>query len=272
MKLTHKDAAEIVKEAFRRVFGRLPTRAERQLLQAVAWLETGYGQHWDNRGAGSNNWGAIQATKIWTGKTFAYVDTRPNDDGTSTPYDQLFRAYDSAADGAADLAKVVFTGGRNPPLGMRDKVSHVYGARGLLVLEPAKRGDAEGFSSGLYDTVYYQGFGRTREERIKHHLLAVNNACNKMALEIKEPLPNGEDPVRPIPVYRRGDWGPDIEIIQRLIDVKDDGRFGPGTEAALKVWQKKNNLKPDGIWGPVCFAVAIDELNSEEVDELRSAA
>jgi len=250
VKLTHKDAAIVLRMAFRNIFSREPTRPERQCLQAVGWLETGYGQHWDSRGAGSNNWGAIQAHEGWSGPTFAYVDTRPNDDGTSTPYKQAFRAYATPTEGAQDLAKVVYSAARKS------------------ALVAAGKGNTHDFSAALYDTVYYQGFGRTREERIAHHLLAVNNACNAMALEIGEPLPDGSEPIKPVPVYRIGSVGDGVRAIQRFLEIEESGTFGSATATALKTWQRAHNLKPDGVWGPVCFHIVETEVTGEDVDAL----
>lgn len=38
-------------------------------------------------------------------------------------------------------------------------------------------------------------------------------------------------------------------IVQRAVGVKDDGKFGSGTEKAVIAWQKKHGLKPDGVIG-----------------------
>lgn len=40
-----------------------------------------------------------------------------------------------------------------------------------------------------------------------------------------------------------------IEFIQKLVGAKVDGKFGPETESKVKVWQKSNGLKDDGIVG-----------------------
>lgn len=39
------------------------------------------------------------------------------------------------------------------------------------------------------------------------------------------------------------------KLVQKVVGVKTDGLCGKETQAAIKVWQKKNNLKADGIIG-----------------------
>jgi peptidoglycan hydrolase-like protein with peptidoglycan-binding domain len=239
----------LVKHALHSMRGAEPSRPECQLVQAVAKLETGYGDHWHGAGIGSNNMGAIQAGGAWHGDTFSYTDTSPNDDGSSTPYVTKFRKYGTPEAGTLDLCKVVLTGGKAP-------------GREKLVAPAAAKGDAHGFSAGLYDTVYYQGFGRTRTERISHHVTAVLNACNAMALALGEPMPDGSDPVAPVHVFKLGDteatW-PGVKNVQRVVGVAEDGAFGPRTLAAVVAWQKKHRLNPDGKFGPVSQKVALEE-------------
>lgn len=51
-------------------------------------------------------------------------------------------------------------------------------------------------------------------------------------------------------VVKKGDKGKDVERIQRALDLTVDGNFGPGTEAAVKGYQKRKDLKADGMVGP----------------------
>jgi hypothetical protein len=51
-------------------------------------------------------------------------------------------------------------------------------------------------------------------------------------------------------LLHRGMEGPEIEELQRSLDIKVDGDFGPLTETAVKVFQRASNLKVDGIVGP----------------------
>jgi peptidoglycan hydrolase-like protein with peptidoglycan-binding domain len=69
-----------------------------------------------------------------------------------------------------------------------------------------------------------------------------------------------------------GSKGENVKILQRFLKLKDDGNFGPRTEAAVKSWQKANKLKDDGIVGPKTWsAMKLDEMvttdNSETITE-----
>lgn len=64
------------------------------------------------------------------------------------------------------------------------------------------------------------------------------------------------------PVLAKGTRGPDVERLQLLLkahgaDIEPDSDFGPKTEAAVKAFQRKHKLKPDGIVGPYTW----DALN-----------
>ena len=44
--------------------------------------------------------------------------------------------------------------------------------------------------------------------------------------------------------------GIDLKKLQEALGLEADGDFGPGTEAAVKAWQRENKCTPDGIAGP----------------------
>lgn len=48
--------------------------------------------------------------------------------------------------------------------------------------------------------------------------------------------------------------GNDVRTLQKKLNIKVDGVFGPTTEKAVKEFQKKNNLSADGIVGPNTWA------------------
>ncbi len=57
-----------------------------------------------------------------------------------------------------------------------------------------------------------------------------------------------------------GDQGPGVRAWQRIVGLgpsKADGKFGPGTDAAVKAWQAAHGIEPDGVIGALCRA-AVD--------------
>jgi len=71
---------------------------------------------------------------------------------------------------------------------------------------------------------------------------------------LPEPIP-AEDSARR-PTTRRGDRGDFVKEIQKKVGaVPVDGIFGSHTEAKVRVFQRENNLFPDGIVGPMTWAV-----------------
>ena len=48
--------------------------------------------------------------------------------------------------------------------------------------------------------------------------------------------------------------GPLVKKLQKILKLKVDGKFGEGTELAVKKWQKKNGLVQDGVVGPDTWA------------------
>ena len=71
-------------------------------------------------------------------------------------------------------------------------------------------------------------------------------------------LLDGKSPPSPIPAadktnrptLRRGDRGDAVKAAQAGLKVTVDGVFGPGTEAAMREFQRGKGLVPDGIVGP----------------------
>lgn len=50
-----------------------------------------------------------------------------------------------------------------------------------------------------------------------------------------------------------------VKVVQLKLGIDQDGDFGPKTEAAVRVFQSKNNLVPDGIIGPKSWLI-LDRL------------
>jgi len=53
---------------------------------------------------------------------------------------------------------------------------------------------------------------------------------------------------------RRGSRGTTVKKMQETLGIDADGKFGSGTEKAVKAYQEKNGLKGDGIVGPNTLA------------------
>ena len=138
------------------------TQSQLYAAMAVACLETWYGEGWTKAcggtGAmiGSNNWGAIQTSlpPCEDGYSRLCIDTHPNDDGSSTKYESCFREYPTPADGALGLLGTLY--------GKRPKV-----------LEAAKRGNMQAVAQAMHDSKYYEGFGKTVQERIDNYAKAL---------------------------------------------------------------------------------------------------
>lgn len=69
----------------------------------------------------------------------------------------------------------------------------------------------------------------------------------------------GVAPLRPLippvdsngkPTLKRGARGDDVVLVQTKLSLSADGKFGPGTEAAVRQFQRQKELVPDGIVGP----------------------
>lgn len=56
------------------------------------------------------------------------------------------------------------------------------------------------------------------------------------------------------PTTRRGDTGKAVEVIQAAVGVPVNGTFDAATEAAVREFQRKHGLVPDGIVGPRTWA------------------
>jgi len=54
-------------------------------------------------------------------------------------------------------------------------------------------------------------------------------------------------------ILKKGSKGNEVKLIQEFLGIENDGIFGPGTERAVKNWQKENGLLVDGIVGPATW-------------------
>lgn len=63
------------------------------------------------------------------------------------------------------------------------------------------------------------------------------------------------------PTIRLGSTGADVGVLQRVLGIAVDERFGPMTERALVTWQKNRGLFADGVAGPQTW-FALGEASS----------
>lgn len=176
----HQWARDILTQAFKQTMGRDPTVAELQLAQAVSWHESNYGRGWkadknpDGRATSSNNWGAVQSGmpkgSACPVNSFMYTDTHPTTAGVNVPYQVCFKTYPTPVDGAADVVKLLF----------KSK------SRGPGITEAARTGSVNDFSTIMYDTKYYEGWGKTREERIAGHANRMRKTVQTISTALNE--------------------------------------------------------------------------------------
>lgn len=149
----------------------------------VGGLESLWGTAWKPPGNGSHNWGAMQAGRDWKKaerKTFTYTDTHPNSDGTSTPYQTAFKWYESDLEAALDLYSWMAD---------RDIDAHLRATPTVECL-----------SRQLKAKGYYEGHGKTHEERVQNHIKAASRISARL-----EPIlgsPGLGRPGGPVPALR----------------------------------------------------------------------
>lgn len=245
--MDHQQARAHIIEGFTRTFNRPPTLPEAQILQGIGWLETRYGAGWGGAGKGSHNWGAIQSGRVPCNPatSFESTDTSPNADGSSTPYRICFRKYADDDAGAADLARVAYQ--RRP-----------------IVLAAAGKGDLWAVSAALRTTGYYEGFGKTQEERIRHHYEALLAAVQRAARALNELMPDGSPlPPRTLKLKTPRMTGDDVKRVQLVVGAKVDGVYGPITTKLVKAFQSsRTGLAADGVVGPQTWAAIEDAENN----------
>lgn len=141
----HVWARSIVDQAWTRVFGKKPTAAARQIVQAIGLHEGGYGlatkpAYW----AGSNNWGGVQATK-------------PNPDGTCPVNSVLGEDYDSKGDAKYAVCFRTYPTALDGAIGL---VQQLKARPGVIAV--IDKGSADEVAQAMYRSHYFGGFHPTR--------------------------------------------------------------------------------------------------------------
>jgi len=68
------------------------------------------------------------------------------------------------------------------------------------------------------------------------------------------PEPAPKPPVAARPTLRRGDTGPAVRDLQAALGITVDGAFGPATDTAVRAFQRRHQMLPDGVVGPQTWA------------------
>lgn len=187
---THRWAADVVNSAFHQVLGRWPTPAERQIVMAVADLESSYGRGWgkgnSRSGEDSHNWGAVQTTDS-KAPGFSHQDS-----SVQGKYDAKFKSYSNDIEGAADVVRLLFQGTRqqrmpDPAQGNRALGKEISGpTRGELIEQAAQQGDTLAFSRAMWFTGYFEGTAPTYQERILNHAQGIQSRIEQIASALGE--------------------------------------------------------------------------------------
>lgn len=64
---------------------------------------------------------------------------------------------------------------------------------------------------------------------------------------------------------KKGSKGESVKTLQTALGIKADGDFGPGTEKAVKEFQKKNSLTADGIVGPKTWELLLNQPSATDI-------
>ena len=79
-------------------------------------------------------------------------------------------------------------------------------------------------------------------------------AAEFLGLKEIEPVPEPRD-VSPVEMQTLsvGSEGKQVQVLQKLLGISDDGIFGKQTDAAVKKFQGENGLTPDGVVGQLTW-------------------
>lgn len=58
-------------------------------------------------------------------------------------------------------------------------------------------------------------------------------------------------------IIEKGSEGDYVSVWQRIVGTPVDGKFGPGTDRAVRAWQGARGVEPDGVVGPLTRAALV---------------
>jgi hypothetical protein len=142
--------------------------------------------------------------------------------------------------------------------------------KGRPVLKRGASGDYVKELQGLLPTalVVDGQFGPSTEAAVidfqRTNKLVLDGVVGPITWELLLQQRSPSDPDSPAKrrTIKKGDDGGDVEILQELLDLTVDGKFGPVTEAAVKAFQRGSDLRDDGIVGPLTWS-KLDELEND---------
>jgi peptidoglycan hydrolase-like protein with peptidoglycan-binding domain len=111
------------------------------------------------------------------------------------------------------------------------------------------------YRRSIISTVVQPGVNRPMADRGN----ATDNHMDHVHVQFFDTAYQRPPAVSPKPAYpghliRRGARGAVVTFIQRRVGTAADGKFGPNTEAAVKVFQGKHGLDKDGVVGRLTWA------------------
>lgn len=187
---------EVLMRVWPLVFEEMPTPVELQIVQAVSKGEGGYGlatyrllQVEPGPGYGSvigesqqtNNWGASQHGSPVNGAcgpdAFMATDSSPNrvtEDNPKGYYYACFRRFATPDLGCEAYLKILLSGSKAHPR--------------QAVREAAFTGSADEVARAMYESHYFEGFGATPEDRIRHYADAIEKNAATIAKNLGEPM------------------------------------------------------------------------------------
>lgn len=215
------------------------TLAERLVVQGISLHETSYGSGWKpGHGEGSHNWGAIMTTSTNPADYFETQDSNP-----SGPFTGHFKIYPSDEAGALDVVNV----------GLRSNVRAA-----------AARGDIQQVAQAMYDNHYFTGTSTDPGTDVRRYRDALSNAISQITAETGEANPFGpKAPLPPVsspsdlPRLSLGCVGEAVQLVAALVDAPLSEVFTTELLVAVRTFQNRKGLKPDGIVGPQTWAALI---------------
>lgn len=262
--LTVGDMAEVLEKAFRALFGRDPTRSE------ASWL-LGLARHENRNGEAiiQHNWGNRVPSRTDDYWVPSWADLEVPDDELSK---RVLAVRKRMLAGKAVPKK--FAAYKDHAQGARKYLSLFKSKTHARVLDAARKDDAEGFHRAIYTPSPLTGMAYCPDcgaDAVGVQYAKLSDDSRKYYGHLSDPKELGEGgssslPLSPSPTswqgvrfetLRRGMAGHPVLLLQWMLAVHQDGKFGPNTESKVKELQTASELISDGVVGPITWEVFI---------------